>query len=175
MKSFGYLRNCGQKAAVHAARSTNCLTRNIPGSRSAAAHFSSAAARLRAALRLTLRRAVLPGALRATFKTQHFAGRERRPRRMELTQKQSQKLSMTAAMLQSLELLQLPVCELASRLQDAALFQPLLEDRAARSWDARSRGTHRAARSLPLGQFTQQRRRRQFFGKSCRCAYRNIS
>ena len=46
---------------------------------------------------------------------------------MELTQKQSQKLSMTAAMLQSLELLQLPVCELASRLQDAALSNPLLE------------------------------------------------
>ena len=46
---------------------------------------------------------------------------------MELTQKQSQKLSRTAAMLQSLELLQLPVCELASRLQDAALSNPLLE------------------------------------------------
>ena len=46
---------------------------------------------------------------------------------MELTQKQSQKLSMTAAMLQSLELLQLPVCELASHLQDAALSNPLLE------------------------------------------------
>ena len=46
---------------------------------------------------------------------------------MELTQKQSQKLSMTAAMRQSLELLQLPVCELASRLQDAALSNPLLE------------------------------------------------
>ena len=47
---------------------------------------------------------------------------------MELTQKQSQKLSRTAAMLQSLELLQLPVCELASRLQDAALSNPLLDD-----------------------------------------------
>ena len=46
---------------------------------------------------------------------------------MELTQKQSQKLSMTAAMRQSLELLQLPVCELAARLQDAALSNPLLE------------------------------------------------
>ena len=46
---------------------------------------------------------------------------------MELTQKQSQKLSMTAVMLQSLELLQLPVCELASHLQDAALSNPLLE------------------------------------------------
>ena len=46
---------------------------------------------------------------------------------MELTQKQSQKLSMTAAMLQSLELLQLPVCELVSHLQDAALSNPLLE------------------------------------------------
>ena len=46
---------------------------------------------------------------------------------MELTQKQSQKLSMTAAMRQSLELLQLPVCELANRLQDAALSNPLLD------------------------------------------------
>ena len=46
---------------------------------------------------------------------------------MELTQKQSQRLSMTAAMRQSLELLQLPVCELAARLQDAALSNPLLE------------------------------------------------
>lgn len=46
---------------------------------------------------------------------------------MELTQEQSQKLRMTAAMRQSLELLQLPVCELASRLQDAALSNPLLE------------------------------------------------
>ena len=46
---------------------------------------------------------------------------------MKLTQKQSQQLSMTAAMQQSLELLQLPACDLASRLQDAALSNPLLE------------------------------------------------
>lgn len=52
---------------------------------------------------------------------------------MELTQKQSQKLSRTAAMLQSLELLQLPVCELASRLQDAALSNPLLGPELGRS------------------------------------------